>query len=407
MTALPPPQTRPTPIERVRTLEELGPRRLAGTPTEKAAQEALGNELAALGYQIDWRPFRWTRSIYASLTLHFGLAALATGVGLTAPLLGAALHALVAISYTLESTKRALLLRNLLPGISSQNLVATRPARGTRKRRVVLTAHSDAAFTGLLFTPALIRIGTAQPPKGFGWFRKSLGVAVAFVALLAVVEGLSAAGVWTAPTWVRGALSIPAVITFALNLDVVLRNRVVPGACDNLSGCTGCVELAHRLEGRLPDDVELVIVITGAEEAGTGGAQRLAEQIVKSKEWTPEDTVVLGLDGLSNGTLYMLEEGELYPVAVPRVLEAAVLAENAARPDLPPVTKFVIPTGATDVMPFLVRGFPAMSLTCVDDSIGAPRHYHFPTDTWRNMDVPQLEASIDFAERLVLRLANP
>jgi len=397
---------RPTPLERLRTLEELGPRRLTGTPTEKAAQAHLGQELAVLGYQLDWRPYRWSQSLYANLMVHFGLAALATGVGLSRPLLGAALHALVALSYALESNRRALLLRALFPTITSQNLLATRPAKATRRRRLVLIAHADAAYTGALFNPALIKVATKQPPPGLGWFKKQLGLATASVAVMAVLEGLAGANVWSAPTWLRGVVTLPATLTFLLNLDVVLRNQVVPGAADNLSGCTACVELAHRLEGRLPDDVELVIVISGSEEAGTGGALRLAQQVTKTREWTPQDTVVLGLDTLANGTLRILEEGELWPLPIAPSLLAAVQAENEARPALPAVTTYVIPSGATDVLPFVVRGFPAVSLTCIDPEIGAPRHYHRPSDTWRNLDEAELSRSIEFAERLILRLAR-
>ena len=406
MTALPATTPRLTPVDRVRTLEELGPRRLTGSDTEKAAQAMLGRELESLGYQLDWRPFTWTQSLYASLLLHFGTAALATGVGFSAPFLGAGLHALVALSYTLESLRKGLVLRSLFPRITSQNLVATRPARGPRRKRLVLIAHADAAYTGVVFTPSLIKAATKQPPPGLGWLKKSLGLATATVALLAVLELLAGLGVWSAPGWLRGLVTVPAVLTAVLNLDVVLRNRVVPGAADNLSGCTACVELAYRLEGKLPDDVELVIVISGAEEAGTGGAQRLAEQVVASGEWTPADTVVLGLDTLSNGTLRILEEGELWPLPIARPLVEAVADVNASLPESARVPTYVIPTGATDALPFLVRGFQSVSLTCIDPDIGAPRHYHHPTDTWSNMDAGQLDASIDFAERLILRLSK-
>lgn len=400
------PATRPTPLERITALEALGPRRLTGTPTEKAAQESIGRELEALGYRLEWRSYRFSQSLYANLMLHFGLAALATGVGLSSPWVGALLHGLVAISYALESNRRALLLRSLFPSITSQNLLATRPARSTRRRRLVLIAHADAAYTGLLFNPALIKVATKQPPKGLGWFKKQLGLATVSVALLAVLEALAGAGVWSAPTWLRGVITVPSTLTFLLNLDVVLRNQVVPGAADNLTGCSACVELAHRLEGQLPDDVELVIVISGSEEAGTGGALRLAQQVMQTKAWTPADTVVLGLDTLANGTLRVLEEGELWPLPIdPRLLEA-VAAENAARPGRPPVTTYVVPTGATDALPFLVRGFPSVSLTCIDPEIGAPRHYHRPSDTWTNLDPAELEGSIDFAEGLILRLAR-
>lgn len=395
--------TRVRPIDRIRQLEELGPRRLTGTPLEKAAQEKLGAELATLGFTLDWRPFRFTQSIYFGLMVHFGLAVLGTALGFRWPLAGALLHGFVAVSYTLESTRRGLWLRSLIPSIDSQNLVCTLPAKAPLRKRLVLLAHVDAAFTGVVFTPALIKVATKEPPKGLGWFKKQLGLAVATVSASAVLFGLAAANVWAAPWWLLAALGIPAFLTFALNVDVVARNTVVPGAADNLSGCAACMELAHRFVGKLPDDVELVIVFTGAEEAGTGGALRLSQQLEKSGEWKKDQTVVLGLDTLSNGTLRYLEEGELWPVPVPTKLEALLHETNAEGGQQ--ATKYVIPTGATDVLPFLARGWQAVSLTCIDPTIGAPRHYHHPTDTWSNVDEAQLGASIDYAERFIRRLS--
>ena len=394
------------PLRRLQALEELGPRRLTGTPTERAAQEMLCAELEPLGFSIEWRSFRFSQSIYAGLMVHFGLGVLGTVLAFFNPWAGLALHAFVAISYSLESTRRGLLLRSLFPSITSQNALATLPAKTARRRRVVLVAHADAAFTGVLFTPSLIKIATKEPPRGLGWFKKQLGMAVATLLLLAVLDTIAGLGVWHTPWWLLVALTFPSFLTFAFNVDVVARNRVVPGAADNLSGCTACVELAHRLVGKIPDDVELVIVFTGAEEAGTGGALRLAQQLSRDDEWSRSETLVLGLDTLTNGDLRYLEEGELLPIAVPAVLESAILATNAERSDLPAVTKYVIPTGATDSLPFLVHGFQAASLTCIDAAIGAPRHYHHPTDTWTNIDDAQLEASIDFAERLIHRLAR-
>ncbi|MGV3621327.1 MAG: M28 family peptidase [Archangium sp.] len=395
--------TRVRPLERIRQLEELGPRRLTGTPLEKTAQEKLGAELAALGFSLDWRPYTFTQNLYAGLMVHFGLAVLGTVLGFWWPIAGALLHGFVAVSYTLESTRRGLLLRSLFPSIHSQNLVCTLPAKSTLRRRLVLVAHADAAFTGKVFTPALIKVATKEPPKGLGWFKKQLGLATATVAVNGVLFTLATLNVWYAPWWLVSALTIPAFLTFAFNVDVVLRNQVVPGAADNLSGCSGCVELAHRLAGKLPDDVELVVVFSGSEEAGTGGALRLAQQLEASNEWKKDQTVVLGLDTLSNGTLRYLEEGELWPIAVPADLEAAIIATNAEGGEQ--AVKYVIPTGATDALPFLVRGWKSVSLTCIDPEIGAPRHYHHPTDTWSNVDEKQLGASIDYAERLIRRLS--
>lgn len=395
--------TRPKPLDRVRQLEELGPRRLTGTPLEKAVQEKLGAELETLGFNLSWRPFRFGQHLYLALMLTFGLGVLGTVVAQWSLAAALALHAFAAVSYTLESLRLVGPLRGLLlPQISSQNLVATLPAKGPFKKRVVLMAHADAAFTGLIFHPALIRLATKEPPKPFLWFKKQLGLATLTVAALALLDALALGQFWGAPLWLYWALTLPAFITFAANVDVVARNTVVPGACDNLSGCSSSVELAHRFAGRLPEGVELVVVFTGAEEAGTGGAIRLAEQLDKSGEWKKDETTIVVVDTLSNGTLRYVEEGELWRVPVPPRIKADLDAVSAEGPLTVP--QFIIPTGATDALPFQLRGWNAAGLTCIDEHIGAPREYHYPTDTWANIDEAQLNASLDFIERLLKRL---
>ncbi|MFT3710278.1 MAG: M28 family peptidase [Archangium sp.] len=398
--------SRSTPLERLRMLEELGPRRLTGTPLEKKAQEILGAELTSLGYSLEWRPHTWTRSIYMGLMMHFGLGVL--GFGLTMggqPWIGAAVLFFAAVSYFLESMRRALLLRGLFPKIHSQNLIARLPAKKQMRRRIVTIAHCDAAFTGVLFNPTVIRLATKPPPHALRWFGKQLGLATATLFIGGILAVIAALGVWGAPYWVFSLLSIPTTLTFLLNLDVVLRDRVVPGAADNLSGCTASLELAHRVAATpLPDDVELVIVISGSEEAGTGGAVRLAQQVEKSGEWKKEDTYVLGLDTLCAGTLRYLEEGEMWAIDVPAPMLKAIEAVNA-KSEIK-ATKFVVPSGASDSLPFLVRGWNTVCLSCIDPYIGAPRNYHSPGDTWTNIDEKELNSSIDYAEKYLRELAN-
>ncbi len=391
------------PLERLRQLEELGPNRVTGSALEKQAQELLATELAALGFKLDWRQHWWTRSIYSGLMMHFGIAVLGTALFFRWPLVGAALHLFAALSYYLEAMRITLLLRFMFPRIQSQNLLATLPAKKTMRRRLVTVAHADAAFTGILFNPKLLTIATKPPPKGLGWFHKQLGVGTTSVAILGVLGLLSGFGVWTAPGWLVSLLAIPSTITFLLNLDVVVRDTIVPGAADNLSGCTASVELAHRLAGSLPDDVELVIVISGSEEAGTGGACRMAQALEKSGEWKKEETFIVGIDTLCNGTLRYLEEGEMWAIPVPPKMLAAIEATNAES-ELK-ATKYVIPSGASDALPFLVRGWNTVCLSCIDPVIGAPRHYHSVSDTWSNIDERELESSIDYAEKFLRKLA--
>lgn len=385
-------------------LEELGPKRVTGSALEKQAQEKLGAELEALGFKLEWRGYWWTKSLYFGLMAHFGLAVLGTALVFRWPLVAAALQLFAAVSYWAESMRYALLLRGLFPRVQSQNLIATLPAKQPMRRRLVTVAHADAAYTGVLFNPKVIKAFTKPPPPGLGWFGKQLGVGTASVAILGTLSLLAGLNVWAAPTWLFLALTIPATISWLLNLDVVLRNTVVPGAADNLSGCTASVELAHRLKDSLPPDVELVIVISGSEEAGTGGACRLAQSLEKSGEWKKEETFVIGLDTLCAGTLRYLEEGEMWAIGVPKPMLEALEATNAQSEVK--ATKFVIPSGASDALPFLVRGWNTVCLSCIDPVIGAPRNYHSVTDTWRNIDERELDSSIDYAEKFLRVLAS-
>lgn len=69
------------------------------------------------------------------------------------------------------------------------------------------------------------------------------------------------------------------------------------------------------------------------------------------------------------------------------------------------MTPYEIPSGATDAWPFLVLGFESMGITCIDPELGAPRHYHLPTDTADNLDAAAFERTFVFTEAFLRRLA--
>ncbi len=283
----------------IRRLSDGHPPRRAGTAAEREAQELVAGHLAQLGLPADFEGFRFSDDLYRVLALHFGLGALATLVAGRRPLLGASLHSLAAGSYWLDSSKRAEILRRALPYVDSQNLVATLAPTPQPKLRIVYLAHMDAALTGLLFDPRFVRIfsykGTAAPYPA-----RSLAVATHAEAAGAAVSLLRAAlgGQSRALRRIELLLGIPAVISFLLNADVTRRQHVVPGAADDLSGVAGLMVLAQRFSSRPHPDVEMVFAVTGAEEAGTGGARRLCT--AHRNDWDPTDTVIIGLDGLTN-----------------------------------------------------------------------------------------------------------
>lgn len=392
----------------IREIVEACPRRLAASEDERRAHDMLRAELDAVpGVETRFHDFRYSTHIYANLALHFFVALVGTALLFFSPWLALSLHLLAALSYYLDTTKRALILRRLFPFRPSRNLIATLPAQDELRLRILIIAHIDAAYTGKIFHPDMIRSAT-QPPRLLRWTRKSLQVAWISVLALALVDGLVLALELSIPLMVAaGLLSIPSLLTVVLNMDVVIRNTIVPGANDNLTGCAGCLELAKRFSAQPldPNHTELVFIATGAEEASTGGALALAND-ARALGWSPQDTIVLGVDGLSNGELRGMQDGELFSMpAAPWLLED--IAEVAATDDrFGPVKPFDIPSGGTDVKPFLVRGFDGICIGCVDPDIGAPRHYHWPSDTPDNLDLEQLAVSIDFVEGLVRHIAQ-
>ena len=183
-------------------------------------------------------------------------------------------------------------------------------------------------------------------------------------------------------------------------MEAVLRNEIVPGANDNLSGTAALPILAKRLAKSKPADVELVFGVTGCEEASLGGADALARDM--EGVWDKSKTVILGLDTLTNGELQYVEiEGEVTPMPIPAWLKDTLDHTAASEPRFNPVKGFEIPVGGTDVAAFLAHGWEGVCLTALDPELGAPRHYHLPSDTPENLDLDQLMLSIDFAEQLI------
>lgn len=375
------------------------PRRMPTSDDERRAHAMIRAEMEALGLDTSVHDFTFNRDLYATLALHFGLGAAGSFVARRSPLLGLAIHALSGASYALDSAHRAMILRRLFPFRPSQNVVGVMPAKKDLRLRIVFLAHTDAAFTGKVFDPAFVkRFVTKNGP-----LYKSLRIATGALGALALLDLVQIfRGRSTALAALRAALTIPPLIAAALNADVVRRGEIVPGAMDDLSGVAGMLLLAKRLRDEKPDDVELVFVATGCEEAGLGGSRALAAD--KAEEWDKERTIVVGLDGFANGELCWFLEGEIFDVPLAPELERALEETRASNAEFQEVEPFSIPVGGTDAIPFAIKGWPAVTLGCVDRSLNMPRHYHFPTDTPDNLEAEKIPFCVDFASSLTERL---
>lgn len=376
---------------------DIGPR-LAGSEAEKKAQDVFAREFAKDGLQVRWHTFKYNQNLYANLLLHFGVAVLATGISGLLPLLASSLHFLVVASYYLDTTKRAMVLRRLFRFVDSQNLLGVHVAKSNLRRRLVVMGHADSAYTGWLFHEKMLRNATHSP----GPLKKSMALILWTLTVLAILELVSAFSTVGFLPIIGAVLTIPTFIGLVLNLQIVIKNTVVPGAADNLSGCAALVVLHRRWRDVIPDDVEVVYVVTGAEEAATGGAWMLARDM--QTQWQTDKTTVLAIDTLAGGTIRMLVNGEIFTGSIPADLEREAYEVAQAHPEFGTVERYDIPSGATDAAPFERYGFQALSIGCVHPEIGAPKHYHTPADNPENFDVDQFQRTVGFIDALGRRL---
>ena len=208
------------------------PQRRAGSEAERRAQELVRAELEGAGVATRLEPFDFCDNLYRVIALHFGAGLLGSLIGRRAPLAALGLH-LFGASYWAHSTHRSSLVHPLLPRGRSQNLLATMPADGTAALRVVVAAHIDAGFTGLMFrSTSLHDLSATISSGGLDWLDQPLALATYSQVVLAGLDllrltgrargklsGLLGAGlslpslICSAPTWPGATRSCPVRTT--------------------------------------------------------------------------------------------------------------------------------------------------------------------------------------------------
>jgi hypothetical protein len=367
---------------------------------ERRSQEIMRAELERLCLSSEDHPFAFNDNLCANLALHFGMATAGTAISGLFPLAGLLMHLTAGGSYFADSARRGYVLRRLLRFKPSQNLLATMPAEGEPKLRIVVAAHCDAAYTGLLFDPRMVRLMVG---------RRLPGILERFLALATwsqlALAGLDVARIFLGPLTLplrplEALLTVPSALAFVIGAETGVRKRVVPGANDDLSGVAALPVLAARLAAKKPSDVELVFAVTGCEEASMGGADALARD--KLAVWDRANTVVLVLDSINNGDLaYIHTEGEVWRTPVPSWLVSLLKETAGADSRFAGLVGMAPPVGGTDAAAFLAHGYDSVGICCIDPKLGVPREYHLPTDDPEHLEMDPLMKGIDFAEAAI------
>jgi hypothetical protein len=274
--------------------------------------------------------------------------------------------------------------RRLLPHRPTWNVVAeTGDPHGART--VVFIAHHDGAHSGLVFHPALPRIGMKLAPKLHERANQSIPIifGVFLGPLLLALWGLLG-GRWLKRSGMFYALGASATM---LNIGA---SRVVPGANDNLSSVGVLVALADELSERSPQGVRVILLSTGSEEGFMEGMQAFGRRHFKELDRATTEFVCLECVGSPH--LCVVEaEGMLrmryYPASS---RDALARAGGEAGVEL---LRGLRTVAATDALIALRAGYPVCTLGGVDET-KFPAEYHWPSDIPDNLDWSSVEGAV-------------
>jgi Peptidase family M28 len=309
-------------------------------------------------------------------------------------LLGGALGALGAAGIASEFPPHQRRLRAPLPQRTTYNVVCE-IGDPDAAQTIVVSAHHDSAHSGLVFHPALPKIGDR-----LGMIEN----AETSPALMAPVIGgplLVALGALTrikALTKLGTVLGIGATAAMA----EIGSRKVVPGANDNGTAVVSLLALAKRLAENPAPGVRLILLSAGSEESFSEGIKAFGER--HFDELPRESSFFLVLESTGSPHLLVLRgEGFLkmydYPGPALDLLDTA-----AAELGIWLYPNLRLRSG-TDGLEPLAAGYEAAVIAGCDE-LKQPSNYHWPNDLAENVDFGTVADGIRLAEAAIRRVTD-
>jgi acetylornithine deacetylase/succinyl-diaminopimelate desuccinylase-like protein len=360
----------------------------SASPGERRAAERLAGELRDAGCRdVRVEEERAHGGYWWPLGLLNAASVLAALLGrLPAALVGGFASAAV---YDDVSGGRLWFRRRTLPHRPTWNVVAEL-GDPQAARTVVFMAHHDAAHSGLVFHPALPRIGMRFLPRLHERANQSIPIifGVFLGPLLVALWGLLGRR-----SLRRGGVFFAGAA--AASMANIGSSRVVPGANDNLSAVGALVALAHELAGGAPAGVRVILLSTGSEEGFMEGMQAFGRR--HFPELDRETTEFVCLECIGSRDLCIVEaEGMLrmrhYSAEARDRLERAGAAAGVE------LTRGLRTVAATDALIALRAGYRTCTLGGVDET-KFPSNYHWPTDTPDNLDWSSIDRAVEVCLR--------
>jgi len=260
---------------------------------------------------------------------------------------------------------------------------------------IVISAHHDSAHSGLVFHPALPKIGDrlglienadTSPPLMAPVIG---GPALVALGALTKIKALTRLGTF---------LSLGATAAMA----EIGSRKVVPGANDNGTAVVSLLALARRLAEHPAPGVRVILLSAGAEESFSEGIKAYGER--HFDELPRESTTFLVLESTGSPHLLVLRgEGFLkmydYPAPTLELLDTA-----AAELGIWLYPNLRLHNG-TDGLEPLAAGYEAAVIAGCDD-LKQPSNYHWPNDLAENVDFTTVADGIRLAEAAIRRVTD-
>lgn len=269
------------------------------------------------------------------------------------------------------------------PTVTANVTARRRPADPAKT--IVLMAHYDSKSQNLTFP----------------W--RNGAVALAILATLALLAFLAAAALSSHPgsIWAGPALGSVAAACLLL-LSTLSSGNESPGGVDNAGSVALVRELARCLPSRVPGGVELVFLLTSAEEDHMIGAMRWLERHRDALRGRPVHA--LNFDGAgAPGRPVVLESYGIFHLFAPEIARTADEAARDLGIDLRRI--WLPPAVGIDAIPFHRRGLPC--LTFSSGSLGrATMSVHSRRDVAGHLDPAALAACARLGLEVAVRMAR-
>jgi len=260
------------------------------------------------------------------------------------------------------------------------------------ERTVVFIAHHDAAHSGLVFHPALPRIGMRLAPTLHE--RANQSIPIMFCTFLGPVL-LALWGLLGRRLLRRSGL------VYALGTTAAMANigasRVVPGANDNLSAVGALVALAHELAEDPPEGVRVILLSTGSEEGFMEGMQAFGRR--HFGELDRARTEFVCLECIGSPRLCIVEAEGMLRMRHYTASSRDRLARAGAAAGVE-LTRGLRTVAATDALIALRAGYPTCTLGGVDET-KFPAEYHWESDVPDNLTWSSIDDAVEVCLRYI------